>query len=82
MVKPIGTVLGVDANVLNAELVEVGAVVVTLMTKYTRLSTTRSMAVWLFITLSLGLDNTFALPNDSSSETDAARLPSREEGLR
>ena len=81
MVKPIGTVLGVVENVLKAALVTEGAVVVTLVTKYTRLSTTRSMAVWLFITLSLGLDSTFTLPNDSSRETCALRLPKAEVGL-
>ena len=40
------------------------------------------MAVWLFITLSLGLDKTFTVPNDSSRETATVRLPNREVGFR
>ena len=69
---PTGTVCGVVVNVVVVPTFAV-VVVSALTLKYTRLSTTLSSAVWLFNAMSLGLDNTLVLPNDSSKSIAAAK---------
>src|SRR5258706_8976189 len=73
MMNPIGTELTVVLNVVTAGLLA-AVVVVAVTVKYTRLSTTLSIAVWLLRTLILGLERTRTSPNVSSSLSVAARL--------
>src|SRR5688572_14164897 len=65
MMKPTGTELTVVVKVVVATLAV--DVVLDWIVKYTRLSTTLSTAVWLLITLTLGLESTRTSPKDSSS---------------
>src|SRR5450830_77232 len=76
MTKPTGTVSSFDSYVAGVVMVPVELITagVTLMVKKTLLSTTFSIAVWLFITLIFGLDSTFTLPNDSSNWMVVAKL--------
>src|SRR4051812_38980351 len=64
MTKPTGTTLGVVVNTVDTT--PVVAVEVPCTVKYTRLSTTFRMAVWLLMTESFGLDSTLTVPKDSS----------------
>ena len=68
MTSPTGTVLAVVVKVVGCSGVPVEDSVpcCACTLKYTRLSTTLSKAVWLLSAISLGLDSTRRLPNDSS----------------
>src|SRR5207244_13081805 len=73
MMNPMGTTFCVVVKVVVdvVWLVTVSALIV----KYTRLSTTFSIAVWLLSTMSLGLESTRVLPNASSSLIVLEMLP-------
>src|SRR5574340_323421 len=72
---PMGTVCAVVVKVAgwSTEPVEDNAPCCDCTEKYTRLSTTLSSAVWLFSAMSLGLDSTLVLPNDSSRSMAAVK---------